>query len=52
MASSTAARDCVEDNAAHINTVQNIFLPQHLEYVPANGLAFAVRVGCQNEPVG
>ena len=42
----------VENDALDLGLAEGLALPQRLQHVPGNRLAFAVRVGCENQPVG
>ena len=45
--------DGVEQHAADRGVLlDRLFLAQHIEHVPGNGLAFAIRVSCQDQFVG
>ena len=44
--------DGVEDHAFYRLVAEDALLLQEIENVPGNGLAFAIRVGCENEAVG
>ena len=44
--------DGVEDDTLDLLVLEDFLVPQDFEYVPGDGLAFAVRVGRQNDLVG
>ena len=44
--------DGIENHARHRHIFQDALGLEHLQNMPRNGLAFAVRVGCQNQAVG
>ncbi len=46
-----ALGDLVEGDAADIDLVQQLRLPQHLLDVPGNRLSLAIRVGCEEDVV-
>jgi hypothetical protein len=41
----------VEHHALDFLALQRAFFLQNLQHMPGNGLAFAVRVSCQDKPV-
>ena len=43
--------DGIEHHALHGLALQRALPPQHFQHVPGDGLAFAVRVGGENQPV-
>jgi len=44
--------DFVERDALHVHAFQGVFVVQHGAHVPRNGLALAIRIGGQIEPLG
>ena len=44
--------DCVENHALHGDAIQGALLLQNFQEMPGNGLAFTIRVRCENEAVG
>ncbi len=43
--------DGVEDDALDLDVLQDLLLVEDFEHMPGDGLALAIRVGCEDEPV-